>query len=79
MFGLTKYIDKIFEVKWYFDDNSLQDLESLLFCKFTKDTEQKCYMLNEIQYTYVDVLLGLEELNFTFEKCNDNYLLKIKS
>ena len=77
MFGFNNYIDKIFEIEWSFPAKDKADLESLLFVEFEK-TPQKTYKIINVKYTYVDILLGLEELNFKFEKMNDKYMIVIK-
>lgn len=79
MFGLIKYIDKIYEIKWYFEkEQEIHDIEDMLYCKFKKRISEKFYTIDQILYTYVDILLGLEELDFTFEKTGAEYILKIK-
>ena len=77
MFGLTKYLDKIYQIKWYFEPTCLNDMEGLLFCKFTRDEDNDYYTLQSIHYTYVDILFGMEELNFTFSKNNDDYIIRV--
>ena len=80
MFGLTKYASKIFEIKWYFEDEcDVRDIESLLYCNFEKERSKKYYTIKNISYTYVDILLGMEDLDFTFEKKNDEYIIKVKN
>ena len=78
MFGLTKYVDKLYDIKWFINNDDLQDIEQLLYCKFTKERSKNYYKLGEIQYTYIDILLGMEELEFVFEKKDGEYLLTIK-
>ena len=77
MFGLSPYIDKIFEIEWLFPTKDKKDLESLLFVEFETIGNNK-HKIKTVKYTYVDILLGLEELNFTFEKLNDKYRIVIK-
>jgi hypothetical protein len=77
MFGLTAYLDKLYEIKWFFNDEMLNDLQSLLFCEFEK-LNNEYYKIKKISYTYIDLLLGLEELDFTFYKKNDEYIIHIK-
>jgi hypothetical protein len=77
MFGLTAYLDKLYEIKWFFNDEMLNDLQSLLFCEFEK-LNNDYYKIKKISYTYIDLLLGLEELDFTFYKKNDEYIIHIK-
>ena len=78
MFGLTKYVDKLYDIKWFINEDELQDIEQLLYCKFTKERSKKYYKIGQIQYTYIDILLGMEELEFVFEKKDGDYILTIK-
>ena len=76
MFGLNKYIDKLYDIEWRFPPTDKQDLEALLFVEF-EQTPQKTYKITNVKYTYVDILLGLEELNFKLEKTNDKYIIQL--
>ena len=75
MFGLQKYLDKLYEIKWYFKKTEWGDLESLLFVEF--DTQDDYYKIRKIKYTYVDILLALEDMDFTFKKENNEYKIII--
>ena len=78
MFGLVKYIDKIYQIKWYFDkEQDIHEYEDIMYCRFKKRISDDYYTIDQILYTYVDILLGLEDLNFTFEKKDDDYICKI--
>ena len=76
MFGLSPYIDKIFEIEWLFPTKDKKDLESLLFVEFDTIGNNK-HKIKTVKYTYVDVLLGLEELDFQLIKNKDNYKIII--
>lgn len=69
MFQLQKYAELLFQVHWYFDESQLSDIENLLFVSFEKENDH--YKLKKILYSYVDVLLGMEELNFKLIKNKD--------
>ena len=80
MFGFQKYLDKLFQIKWYFDEKKLHDIEQICYVKFKQantDGKDPYFLLDKILYTYVDILLGLEDMEFTFSKQNDDYILKI--
>ena len=77
MFGLNKYIDKLYDIEWSFNEKDKSDFESLLFIEF-ETIGKKTYKIKTVKYTYVDVLLGLEELNFKLEKTNDKYIISIQ-
>ena len=79
MFGLVKYIDKIYEIKWYFEnEQDIHEIEDILYCRFKKRISDDFYTIDQILYTYVDILLGLEDMDFTFEKTGKDYICKIK-
>ena len=76
MLGLVKYIDKLYEIKWYFEnEDCLRDYEGLLYCKFKKTDDY--YKIEQVLYTYVDILLGMEDLDFDFHKKGKEYILVI--
>ena len=75
MFGLQKYVNKLFEVKWEFDESKKQDIEQILYVKFKRENDY--FVLETILYTYVDILLGLEDVDFQFNKKNNDYIIKI--
>ena len=78
MFGLVKYIDKIYEIKWYFPkEEEVKEFEDMLYCRFKKRISEDFYRIDQILYTYVDIILGLEDLDFTFEKNGNEYICKI--
>ena len=75
MLGLNKYINKLTEVKWEFDDKDKQLYEDAFLVKFEK--KDKYYYIKTIEYTYVDILTGLEELSFTLIKKDNEVKIKM--
>ena len=75
MFGFQKYLDQIYQIKWYFDAKDIEDIEHMLYVKFKSENDY--YLLDTIHYTYIDILLGLEEMEFQFSKQTDDLKLKI--
>ena len=76
MFGFHKYLDKLYDVQWIFDEQHKNDLEDLMFVEFEPIQDNK-FCVKKIRYTYVDLLLGLEELDFEIKKTQDTITLKI--
>ena len=76
MFGLNKYTEKLFEVEWKFNKNKLNDIENLLFVEF-KENEDGSFMIQNVLFSYFDILSGLEEFDFIFSKTKNKYILKI--
>ena len=75
MLQLHSYLNKLYKIQWYFNEKDKLDLESLLFVKFKQVNDY--YLIDNVQYTYVDILLGLEEMNFEILKTDKEVKLKI--
>ena len=75
MLQLHSYLDRINEIKWYFNDMYRRDLESLLFVEFERI--ENYYVIKKVKYTYIDILLALEEMDFEIIKTNKEIRLKI--
>ena len=75
MFGLHKYLNRIYEIKWYFPAHDKRTLEQLLYVEFTPTEDY--FLVTKVHYTYVDILLGLEDFDFTVTKSNDDIKLRI--
>ena len=77
MIGFGKYLEKLYEVRWDFDPSLKNEIEGMLCVRFKKDNENKYFVIENVLYTYVDILLGLEDLNFVFTKENEDGVIKI--
>ena len=78
MLGLLKYTNKLFDIKWIFSENDKSELEDLLYVEFNEKHPQNNYFcIKNIHYTYIDILLGLEELDFILTKKGDDVRLEI--
>jgi hypothetical protein len=75
MFGLHKYLDKLFKIKWYFEKKDQPILEEILLVEFKENDDN--FLVEKVHYTYVDILLGLEEFDFTITKKDEDIKLKI--
>ena len=75
MFGLHKYIDKIFKIKWSFDSEYKTALEDMLFVTFKKQNDH--YAIETIHYSFVDILLALESMDWQLTKKLDDLKIKI--
>ena len=75
MFTVHKYLNKLFKIKWYFKKEDLNMLQDLLLVDFKSQDDH--YVIDNLHYTYLDVLIGMEDLNFAFEKINDEISIKI--
>ena len=76
MFGLNKYVEKIYSIQWKFSPKKQKDLEELLFVEFEQN-ENGYFVIKNILYSYIDILCNLEELSFIFTKYQDSVYLEI--
>ena len=77
MFALNKYMNKLYKVKWEFDPSKKSELEELLVVEFEQDGDSKYFKIKTVEYTYFDILIGLENLDWVFTKEKDNYVLRL--
>ena len=75
MFGLNAYLDKLYEIKWFVEKQDVGDLEKLLYVDFEEVDDY--YVIKNIKYTFVDILLALEDMDFTLKKEGDDYKIII--
>ena len=75
MFGLQKYIDRLHTIKWQFKDSDKTEFEDIMYVDFRKNGDH--YLLDSVHYTYVDILLALEDLDFVMTKNNDDIVVKL--
>ena len=75
MFGLQKYINKMLEVKWFFPSHLKDELEQIVYAEFVKQEDH--YILKNILYSFVDILLALEDLDFELIKNDDDIEIRI--
>lgn len=75
MFGFQKYLDKLHNLKWQFESSEMSKLEELLYVKFEQQNDY--FLIKEIYYSYVDILLGLEQVDFVMSKKGDEVKITI--
>ena len=75
MFGLQKYIYLIDKIKWYFPSQLKDELEQILYVDFGFDKTH--YYIQKVKFSYVDILLGLEDLDFELTKSGEDVMIKI--
>ena len=75
MFALHQYLDKIYQIKWYMKSYEAKALESLMQVEF--EDKNTHYTIKKVYYTYVDILLALETIDFEIIKKNNEIELKI--
>ena len=76
MFGIGMYLSKIFEIEWKFNPNLQKYLEETLFVTF-KQKENGYFVIKDVMYSYVDILQGLENINFVFTKYKNEYKVEV--
>lgn len=75
MFGFHQYLDKIYKIKWVMLDSEVETLSEKMFVEFEKVNHY--FVIKNINYSFVDILLGLEEVEFEFKKTKHDLILKI--
>ena len=75
MFGFGAYMDKIQQIKWYFPIAILDDISKNLFVTFIQ--LENYFKIEEIHYSVIDILMGLEGYDFTITKHSDQITIKI--
>ena len=75
MFGFQKYLDKLYKIKWKINPDDLSNIQEILLVQFKK--LQNYYMIDEIGYSYLDILIGLEDIDFNMTKKDDEIIIEI--
>ena len=75
MFGVQKYFNMLVDTKWYFPDEKKQEIEDMLYVDFEK--KEDYYVLKQIRYTVMDILLAMEDIDFELQKNDDGVKIKI--
>ena len=76
MFALNAYLDKVYDIIWQFPPHFKSDLEQTLYVEFEHQQHNQ-YKIKQIRYTVVDILLGLEDIDFTLNKTPNGVIIKI--
>ena len=71
----SKYGSLFFNIKWKFDKCDQKMYEDMLMVKFEPNGDH--FLISEVSYTYLDVLAGMERLNFVMSKNIDDIEIKI--
>ena len=75
MFTIHTYLNKLYDIQWYFHDNDKNELEHILYVGFEKVDDH--YKIKQVHYTYVDILLGLEHIDFELIKTKNAIKIKM--
>lgn len=75
MFGLQSYIEKIYDIQWYFKDIDKIQLQQYLNVSFKKENDY--YVVDDIIYSPFDIVNALNDIDFTFIKTGQVLKLKI--
>ena len=74
MFGL-QYMTKVYEIKWLIPKDKVEELEDLLFVKFKFENDY--HMIETVAYTVMDIIAGMEEINFNVRKRGSEIVVEI--
>lgn len=75
MFAVNNCIQKLYKIKWNFNETDKTDLEHILYVEF--EQQHDCFIIKNVLYTYVDILLGLEDIDFEVKKINNDLIISI--
>ena len=75
MFTLHQKFEKLYSIEWYFPDDKVEEMEDRLMVTFTKENDY--FLLQEVLYAYIDIVSGLEDLDFICEKIKKRMKIKI--
>lgn len=75
MFALHQKFEKLYSIQWYFPDDKVEDMEDRLMVTFTKENDY--FLLQEVLYAYIDIVTGMEGIDFICEKIGDRMKIKI--
>ena len=69
-------MDRFSHIQWDIQDSDVETLEHKLYVQFKKHTDG-FYRISDISYTYIDILIGLEDVDMTLVKRGDLIRIKI--
>ena len=75
MLSLSTYIMKIGQIRWYMSDQQAKDIEQMAHIHFQKQNDY--FLISKVKYSPYDILLALEDIDFTLEKKSDDLSIKI--
>ena len=75
MFSFHTSLNKIYEIKWKITKSQSDILASKLYVEFKPENDY--YIIDKILYTYVDILVGLFDIDFELIKQNGEITLNI--
>ena len=71
MFAIHSYMEKIYDIQWYFNENDKSYLEGFLHVSFERENDY--YVISDILYSALDIIIALNDLNFEFKKMEQIY------
>ena len=71
MFAIHSYMEKIYDIQWYFNENDKSYLEGFLHVTFERENDY--YVISDILYSALDIIIALNDLNFEFKKMEQIY------
>ena len=75
MFAFHQHFEKLYQIKWYFPDDQKEVMEKKLYVVFKKENDY--FLLQEVLYAYMDIVTGMEGVDFSCEKIGDAMKIKI--
>ena len=75
MFTLHQQFEKLYTIQWYFPENKKEEMEQKLYVVFKQENDY--FLLQEVLYAYLDIVTGMDGVDFTAEKIGDTMKIKI--
>ena len=75
MFTLHQQFEKLYKIRWYFPLEKKEEMEKRLYVVFK--TENDYFLLQEVLYAYMDIVTGMDGIDFICEKLGDTMKVRI--
>ena len=75
MFGITAYLNKVKDIEWIIKEEEVEELGDTLCVEFER--KGKYYVVSKINYSAMDVLVGLEHVDLSMAKTGNRIVIKV--
>ena len=75
MFAFHQHFEKLYTIQWYFPEHQKKYMEEKLYVVFEKQDDH--YLLQEVLYAYMDIVTGMDGIDFICEKKGETMKIKI--
>ena len=75
MFTLHQHFEKLYKIQWYFPLEKKEEMEKRLYVVFKQENDY--FLLQEVLYAYMDIVTGMDGIDFICEKKGDTMKIRI--